>query len=394
MLILLASLSIGQTDAAETNRVLQRFRETRHIRLMEGASWSLAHQYGDIENVGKVFKTVGEYHEAFEKYEAGDQAPLIALGGIKGFKTKLSTMLKDADPAVRCYAATLTGITGDKAMVPQVAALLLRKAGSNQDHCGPERAMVALALMGASQYKLRIATELKSTDSNKRSAAIRALALLGATEYAPRIAAILSEPTNTHDVTPIEFLVETGMASSYKPALVKAMMPEAYASDRATSAMYALAIIGAREHAKDIATFLANEYRNDDAAKALALMGADEYSDNVALLLKDKSPLTRCTAALSIGILGSKRHVDEVAKLLNDPESYVQPYAALALVMLGAEAHYAEALPHLTNREAVTGYLIGSQFPAMAKTKVDAIAQRALAALDAAAAKTIAKPGA
>ncbi|MBK9155124.1 MAG: hypothetical protein IPM25_13050 [Chloracidobacterium sp.] len=49
-------------------------------------------------------------------------------------------------------------------------------------------------------------------------------------------------------------------------------------SSKGTESAASLAALGSREHAKDIALLLKNEFRQADAAKALALMGATEYA--------------------------------------------------------------------------------------------------------------------
>ena len=379
---LFGSVVIAQIDRAETERVIKRFQEPRNVSSMEGASWALAHQYGDINRVGEVFKFAQAYFGAFKRFEAGDTIALEKLGGVKAFKTKLSGMLKDPDPAVRCYSATLIGITGDKTMAPQLAGFLQSRTGKRgASYCEAERAMEALGVMGAVEYKAKIASYLGSDDTNERNGAITALASLGAKEYADRIAPIMLEPINTHDTSPILFLIETGTAQDYKPLLVKTMLNK-LGGYRSESAMYALASIDAKEHAKDIATFLDDEFKKGDAAIALALLGATEYATRIKQLLNDESPLVRCTALIALGVMNAREHTAAIAELLKDKESYVQPYAAAALILLRAEAHYKDALPHLENREALSEYLLGRQFPREVEQKGDAVKKRALDTLD------------
>ena len=374
--ILSVSLSLAQVDAAETERVIKRFNEPRHIRMIEGSNWALAHQFDDLDKMKAAFQMMDAYFEAFEKYEQGDKAPLETLGGVAGLKSKLSAMLKGTDSPLRCYAATMIGITGDKSMAPQLAKFLGRTA-PKQMYCESERAIVALGLLGAVEHKPKIASYLRSIEPNERTAAVRSLALLSATEYAPRIVLILAERTNTHDTSPIQFLVDTGTAKSYKRELVAAMQ-DPIGTDRAKAAMYALASVGAKEHAKDIAAQLNDEFRKGDAALALALLGATEYEGNIAALLKAENSLVRCAALLALGILDAKKHVSAVVKLLNDPESFVQPYAAAALVLMRADAYYKDAMPHLENPNSLTGYLIGSKLSGAPEPMVESIKKRAI----------------
>jgi HEAT repeat protein len=386
LILLASSAAFAQIDRVETDFVVKRFKEPKHESLMSGASWALAHQYGDIDRVKEVFEFSSAYFEAFGKYEEGDDGPLVALGGVKGFKAKLSGMLKDPDRAVRTYAMTLIGITGDRAMAPQVAAFL-KDPSAESDYDERRRAMVALGLMGAVEYKLKIAPFLRSKDHNDRSGATRALAAFGAKEYAGEIAALMvARKGSLEDVFPIHFLVETDTARHYKPQLVEVMLRE-FDRERSEAAMYALVSIDAKEQAANIARLLNDEFRKGNAAKALALLGATQYTRQIALLLKDQSSLVRCAAALAIGILDAKTHSRDVANLLKDPEEFVRPYAAAAIMLLRAEEHYKDALPHLENRNSLGLYLIGRSFSPIVQKKVDAVTERALNALDAAEAE-------
>jgi HEAT repeat protein len=271
-------------------------------------------------------------------------------------------------------------------MAPQVAAFL-KDPSAESDYDERRRAMVALGLMGAVEYKLKIAPFLRSKDHNDRSGATRALAAFGAKEYAGEIAALMvARKGSLEDVFPIHFLVETDTARHYKPQLVEVMLRE-FDRERSEAAMYALVSIDAKEQAANIARLLNDEFRKGHAAKALALLGATQYTRQIALLLKDQSSLVRCAAALAIGILDAKTHSRDVANLLKDPEEFVRPYAAAAIMLLRAEEHYKDALPHLENRNSLGLYLISRSFSPIVQKKVDAVTERALNALDAAEAE-------
>jgi HEAT repeat protein len=377
--IIFAAATYAQTDQAETKRVIERFKEPSNVRALEGAGWSLAHQYGDIKRAEAVFEFAGQYFEAFQKYGAGETEPLEKLGGVASFKRKVAALVKDTDPGARCYAITLVGVIGDKTMAPQIASFLT--ARQSDLACERERAMVALGRLNSQAHKTKIAAFLKKGNSNERAAAIRALALLGAKEFAGTVAAILLEQSNTHETAPVQFLIDTGTAASHKQTLLKAMQ-QPFGGDRSKEAMYALASIDAGEHAADIAALLSDSHRKGDAAKALALMGAKEFSPRIAPLLGDENPLVRSDAVLALGILDAREYSAEIAKVLHDPEEFVRPYAAAAIVLLRLEAYYVQALPHLDNRNSLSLYLIGSSFPSTFKSKVDVIANRALDALD------------
>ncbi|MEO7659046.1 MAG: HEAT repeat domain-containing protein, partial [Pyrinomonadaceae bacterium] len=107
------------------------------------------------------------------------------------------------------------------------------------------------------------------------------------------------------------------------------------------SAAYALAAIGAKEHAGDIAKLLKDEFRQGDAAKALAIVGATEYVSEIAKLLVAKSGLTRSAALISLAFLDSKKHIPQMINLYNgDPENYVKLHAALALLLMEFPKYY------------------------------------------------------
>ena len=117
------------------------------------------------------------------------------------------------------------------------------------------------------------------------------------------------------------------------------------------------------ENAKDIAVLLNDKSKKGDAAKALALLGAKEYADEIALLLKDESSLVRKDAALSLGILKAKKYSSRVAELLTtDKESFVENYAAASLILMEAMEYYKVAVPILENPFSDRAYLTDSAF--------------------------------
>ena len=148
-----------------------------------------------------------------------------------------------------------------------------------------------------------------------------------------------------------------------------------FRSETKTAAIYALVSIDDKESAKDIAKLLKDDFRKADAAKALALLGAKEYADEMALLLKDKSGLVRQDAALALGILKAKKYAGEVAKLLNDKESYVHTNAATALVLMESEDHYKAALPVIERPLPQIRNLTENQFHPLVNEKVRQITE-------------------
>ena len=104
--------TVQKTSQNET-AFIERFKKPEHINLLQGAMWTLTHDYDDFKHMQEVLKTFQNYFEAIGKYESGDRAALEKLGGVKGFKDKLALWLNDEDQAVRAFAALMLGISGD-----------------------------------------------------------------------------------------------------------------------------------------------------------------------------------------------------------------------------------------------------------------------------------------
>ncbi|CAN5154647.1 hypothetical protein BH20ACI2_BH20ACI2_06180 [soil metagenome] len=345
------AFTINYAQSSQINEIdvlVTRFEKKEHLNLLQGAMWTVTHDYADYKHMDEVLKSVFSYFEAFAKYRSGDSEPLIKLGGIVGFKDKLRIWLKDSDQAIRAFAAVLAGISGDQSLAPDVARLLVAgkpvEVEDEQMIYDRGRAAVALGMMGSTYYKSSISALLKSHNQYDRSGAISALGTFGAKEYANEIVSVmLSDDFKTDDdPSPVYFLIETGAAKDYKRQLAQAMKKGF--RELPTAAMYALVSLGAKEHAGDIAQLLRTGYRREDAMKALALLGATQFSAEIARGLRDKNGLTRSAAALSLGILDAKQYAKQVATLLRDPESYVHSYAAIALLLMNARKYYPSAL--------------------------------------------------
>lgn len=387
----------------ETALLTERLRKPEHLSLFQSAMWTLTHDYGDKKHVDEVLKTAMSFFEAFAKHGAGDSKPLVDLGGVKGFKGMLSEWLNDGDQAVRAFSAVLMGISGDKAFAPQLHKFLLERKGGEDELMVYDRgrALVALGLLGSKEYTPDIRRMLQSKNEYDRSGAITALGSFAAKEYAGEIAALLSKADvrsgddYSDDPSPIFFLIETETAKDYKKELAQAMLRK-YPAEVSKAAMYALAHLDAKEHARDIATLLGDDFRKADAAKALALLNALEYSGDIAKLLADDSGLVRSAAALSLGVLKADKYSGQVAKLLSDREENVRPYAANALLLMGAERYYKEALPFAENSyvsgQAAGMFLFDHSFHPLVEKKSGRLADDLRESIDKAKAAVAAKP--
>ncbi len=383
----LTGVALGQvrTDAAEANKIAERFQKPEHLNLLQGAVWTVTHDYSDIKKMSTAVESVFKFLDAFQKHQSGDPAPLEQIGGVSAFKAELSKFMVDEDQALRAFAAVLVGITGDKGMYPQLVKLIETPTDAKDQMMRYDRgrALQALGLLGAIDQKLLIARFIRSESQYDRSGAIWALTTIDAKEFAKDIAGLLDRADLEYDddTSPIYFLIETGTAVNFKSSLVKAMRNR-FNSEPSIAAMYALAHIDAKEHAKDIAFFLDHEFRKADAAKALAILGASQYGPRIAALLDDESGLVRSAAALSLGILNEKQHSNRISRQLNGPESSVQAFAATALFLLGAEDHLPRAWPFLKIGYANKSFVTESSFSPIVATRFDILTKRLVAALD------------
>jgi HEAT repeat protein len=388
LLTVIARLGTAQAPAdyehGYINSFFVRLSRPDCINVFQSAMWTVTHDYKDHAHLDEVLKSTFAYLEAMQKYGAGDPEPFRKLGGVEGFRIKLSSLLVDNDQAIRSFGAALIGVSGDALLAPHVAKLLADRPLEEAEHFRYDRSRAAMALgmMGAIEYKTEIAKLIQSDDPYDRAGAFSALGDFRAIEYAPQAAAQLNArgTMSDDDVQAVIFLVETGTAKNYKRQLVKAML-EPIAGERAKAAMYALVSIDAKEHAIDVAKRLSAEFQKADAAKALGLMGATEYAPRIAVLLRDKSGLVRSAAHLSLGILGATSYADRVAAGLTDREVYVRGYAAISLLLMRSRRHYQKAL-EVYKGEKVDADEFATEFPQLVEPKVVALRDRLAAGLE------------
>ena len=181
-------------DAQETDKFMTRLRDVKFSGLIESSMWTLTHDYKDSKQVDVVLNTVMRYLEAFTKYEQGDGSSLKQLGGTKQLKGQLAIWLNDNDQAVRAFAATMLGISGDHTYAPQIAKLLLKKEQTS-DHILYDRGRAALALgiLQAKEYSKEIVMLLSSTNEFDRSGAAQGLGWMGNKEHAKAVAQLLND---------------------------------------------------------------------------------------------------------------------------------------------------------------------------------------------------------
>lgn len=344
--VMVAFLYYGEALRQTPSPSLRQNLEQKCLPRLSGEMWTLTHAYESKEEVDKVLASLGDLAKSFQTDRNQPERP----GGDERLKENFSKFLDSKDEAVRAFSALVLACTGDKTYAPKLAKIVNERDESFNDRFAPMpsflrgRAATALGLLQANEHKADIAKLLKSKNEYDRSGAILALAEMRALEFTDEIVSLLTnkELAFDDDDSPIYFLVETKQAGKYKKEIVKAMLGESHMKVP-ESAAYALASIGAKEHAKDVVQLLKKEFRQSHAAKALALMGSAPHSDEIAKLLAAQSGLTRNAAVVSLAILESKKHIPAIERIYkNDPQSYVRAGASIALLLLGKPQYYRE----------------------------------------------------
>src|SRR5262249_6046948 len=187
------SLQQSQTTP-ETDEFIKRLRDEKFRYIFEGSTWTLIHDYKDYKHMDEVLGTLQRYMEALAKYEQGDGSSLKQFGGIKQLKDQLAMWLEDNDQAIRAFAATMLGISGDQAYSPLLAKLLVRKE-QNADELIYDRGQAALALglLQAKEYGKDLVTMLSSTNEYDRAGAAQGLGWMGDKENAKAVAQLLKD---------------------------------------------------------------------------------------------------------------------------------------------------------------------------------------------------------
>lgn len=352
-------------DGQEWSQLVKRFSDKRLVNFVASGMWTLTH-------AGESKEEIKEIVELFKLLDTSDKQNSSFANNnerAKSFKDKFAGFLDSKDDIVAGFAATMLGIAGDLRYAPAIAKLLDKKdPPDDPNKFTPQvssrgRAAVALSLMGSREYIPKRVLMLKSSNSYDRTGAASALGELRAKEHAREVADILNKEEFAYldEGNPIYALIEMGVGEQYVAEIAKTLRSD-FSSEVTEAAAYAMAKLGAKQYAADIATLLRKEYRKGHAAKALAIMGAQEYSDEIALMLKDENGLVRSDALLALGILGAKKYVTQVAVHLKDREGYVQHFAAESLVLLEADRYASQIIPLVENGYRAGLYLDTGDF--------------------------------
>lgn len=348
--------------ATEERRELERLNQrlAKNQTYLPGVMWTLTHAYEDKKAVDEMLQLLVSFFAAAQK---NDEAALKKIGGVKGFKQRLTALLDHKDGTVSGSSAMLLGIMGDERDAPAIAKMLtdappapLKNNRAKFPSIARGRAAIALALLEAREYIPELVKLLGSDNAYDRSGAVSALTLMKAGTEVKHVAALLEseqarndDPSGHVRVAAINALVSFG-AKEYLPQIVKEMLDK-YNSEVVKAAVYGVAKLGGRAYAGEIAKLLDERFDNQHAATALALVGANEHAGKIARLLSDKEPFTRQAAMLALGILNAKEYAPQIARLLRTEESWLKDFAALSLVLLEARTYRAQILATLKGSE-------------------------------------------
>jgi HEAT repeat protein len=342
-----AAKELSPGEKKELGEFVARLSDAKNAGLMGGVMWTLTHASHDDRAVREILEYFQTFFGAVEKQ---DHAALARLGGARGFKNKFIGYLGHADDVVQGSAALILSMTGDAEVAPHIAKLLRDPRPPRKNRWdypraryAGGRAAMALGLLGAAEYKPDLVRLLRAANPHDRAGAAQGLALLKAADAAPQVARLLGDDDEKVRVAAIEALLELGVARSYAKEIALKLSDEIYSEVR-KAAMFALAKLKAREYSKDIAALLKERFSKSEAAMALAVMGATEHADEIAKVLEDGEGLNRVAAMQALGVLGATKYAPEIYRRGVAEKSYVENYAAVALVMMESREFADEAL--------------------------------------------------
>lgn len=178
----------------ELDRLVGRLKVKEHVNLLQGAMWTVTHDYADSRRTDEVLNEFVNFLTAVGEYEKGNPAAVEKIGGLPAFREKLIIWLADEDQSIRAFAAIVAGIVGDRSLAPNIAALLVeRKLPEHDFQYDRSRAAIAIGLLGAKEYAPRLAELLTSRNEQDRTGAAYGLGFLAAKEYAEKIARLLKD---------------------------------------------------------------------------------------------------------------------------------------------------------------------------------------------------------
>ena len=244
--------------------------------------------------------------------------------------------------AVLCYGQATIPEKNEAREIQQIKQRLEKKSL-------PEPPMWTLIHMAAEKEKLE-AIEAFCSGPPDESKTLDLAEIIrkggGLQKYRQRIAGLL----HSHDATVRGFAV-VWLADLGDPAYVKDILALLQAENLPNSgeevntnwdrgqAAFALGVLGGREQAKVLGTYLHHKdgHLRAGAAAGLARLEAKEYQQQIAALLQDNDQRVICSAIMALAELGAKQYNAQIAALLQTNSVDIPEVAMIALAMLDAK---------------------------------------------------------
>jgi len=349
--------AISGTFTAEERQEMEGLRVGWDHPVSMAMGWTMCHCATEAgkARARKMFDTL-------EAYQQEDITGFRAGGGAKGILDSLRKMLDDPDPVMRAFAAIALATAGQHAEIDKIAKLM--KSPSSRPAEWDEtttnvfadidrgRAAVALGVLGAKGYADDMAAMLSEKNANVRGGAVLGLGYLKANQHAKAVATLLNDPSDDVKVCAMSAL---GMMGAHAFAEDVARLLDAGGDPSvAETACFTLTQLGAMEQAPRIASLLGEEFKRGYAARSLAVLGARQHVKDIAKLLESPSSLDRKDALLALGLLDAKEYEQAISTRLKDREDFVVATAAFALVLMNS-THYAEEIVPIFEKSGCYG---------------------------------------
>lgn len=174
---------------------LIRMQKKEHVNLMQSSMWTLTHDYKDKENVDIVLSSFTEFMKSIEKYGKDKSNQDELKKEYNKFKNKMLAWLEYDDQAVRAFAATLIGISGDKTLSKKLLNLLNGRMLNENELVIYDRrqAAIAMGLLDAKEYSSELVKLLSSPNDQDRIGGLYGLGFLKAKNHISDIEKLLKD---------------------------------------------------------------------------------------------------------------------------------------------------------------------------------------------------------
>jgi HEAT repeat protein len=340
---------LSDAEEAEIRRI--EAREKEFAGVMSGVSWFLIHA-ADEKKKMEAFQAFFSTKQFSEDDQCDVGTAIRRAGGTVNYRKSIAALLKSDDLAVRSSGAVLLGVLGDPNSAADLIDLVRAKDLPVQEEAfrGADRryASIGLGILEAKQYTKELAGFLSDGNSHVRAGAAAALGYLEAKEYAAQIAVLLDDQEALSLFAAVSTLARLG-AKPYAERIAGLLRRPARDISIPDAALAALMELDAKDQIGKIEAFRKIEvFHSGTAAKALAVLGAKEYAKDIAGMLNGGhgagEVLHRRDALLALGILQAKEYAGDVVNLLNAEEVCVRRGAAWSLILMEDDAYGPQAV--------------------------------------------------